>query len=239
MQVKLKVVGGKHAGREIGITIPNFIIGRGEQAHLRPNSDLVSREHCSILTGNGKVIVKDLGSRNGTLVNGNLIDGEFSASPGDVLRVGKLQFEFIIDVAQPSVKKPKVTGVADAVARTRSNGQVADESITDESITDWLAQPVETSKSLTETKQFRFDETPTKMFVKSGETADKNGSVDQDDSTVGDSAEGDSSKGDEPKSGKFKKKKVKPGKLPDRPKDVAESSKGAADDVLRKFFNRR
>ena len=72
MQVVLRVVGGKNDGREITIAVPRFIIGRGETAHLRPASDLVSREHCEILFGDGKVVINDLTSRNGTFVNGKI-----------------------------------------------------------------------------------------------------------------------------------------------------------------------
>ena len=49
MQVSLKVVGGKNDGRLIAINVPEFVIGRGETAHLRPQSDLVSRAHFSRL----------------------------------------------------------------------------------------------------------------------------------------------------------------------------------------------
>ena len=73
MQVVLKVVGGKNDGREITIAVPRFIIGRGDTAHLRPASDLVSREHCEILVSDGSVIINDLKSRNGTFVNGKRI----------------------------------------------------------------------------------------------------------------------------------------------------------------------
>ncbi len=39
MQVNLKVIGGKNDGRMIGIAVSEFIIGRGEQAHLRPQAN--------------------------------------------------------------------------------------------------------------------------------------------------------------------------------------------------------
>lgn len=227
MQVILKVIGGKHDGREIPITIPEFIIGRGDNAHLRPNSDLISRKHCSIKVDEGKVVIKDMGSRNGTLINGKLIDNEHEVQPGDILRVGRLQFEMVIDVAQPSAKKPKVQDVADAVARTGDNTAKSGP-LNEESITDWLSQPSESSASMADTQHFRFDETPTKLFTKSGETKSKSDS---------DSIDSDTTE-EESKSGRHKKKK-KPGKLPNKPVQVSESSKSAADDVLRKFFNRR
>jgi len=49
MQVFLKIIGGKNDGREIKISVPEFVIGRGDTAHLKPSSDLVSRRHCSRL----------------------------------------------------------------------------------------------------------------------------------------------------------------------------------------------
>ena len=120
MQVVLKVVGGKSDGREIKISVPRFIIGRGETAHLRPSSDLVSREHCEILVGNGKVIINDLKSRNGTFVNGKQLEKRHKAKSGDSLRVGRLQFEVVIDPVKASTKKPRVAGVVEAASRTAS-----------------------------------------------------------------------------------------------------------------------
>ena len=89
MQVRLKVIGGKNDGREIKISVPSFIIGRGEQAHLRPASDMVSRKHCAVNIKDGKVTVEDLGSRNGTFINGKAIDAPHTVEVGDTLRVGR------------------------------------------------------------------------------------------------------------------------------------------------------
>ncbi|HMO15966.1 MAG TPA: FHA domain-containing protein [Pirellulaceae bacterium] len=231
MQVKLKVRGGKHEGREIALTVPEFVIGRGDEAHLRPSSDLVSRRHCSIKVTEGKVIVADLGSRNGTYVNDTLLEKPHEAAPGDLLRIGKLEFELVIDVAKPSAKKPKVADIADAIARTQIDSSKKEGVVDEDSIFDWLSQPNE-SKALQETNQFRFEETSTKLFIRSTDIEAQEGAT----KGSGELPESVSSVS-EPKSGKFNKKK--PGKLPERPKQVAESSKGAADDVLRKFFNRR
>ena len=228
MQVKLKVIGGKNDGREIRLNIPEFVIGRGDEAHLRPNSDLISRQHCSIKVDNGRVIIADLGSRNGTFVNGRQLEGPHEAKPGDLLRVGRLQFEMVIDHVQPGAKKPKVEGVAEAAARTAS--AAGGEGFDEESITDWLSAPQDaedSTQALADTQQFRLDETPTKLFVRSDEMNRSKSS---------DTAEFEAPE-EEPPSGTMKKKK--PGRLPNRPKFSAESSKVAADEVLRKFFNRR
>ena len=84
----VRVVGGKNDGREIKISVPRFVIGRGDTAHLRPSSDLVSREHCEILVGDGSVIVNELKSRNGTFVNGQLVASHWLGH-GDTINIGK------------------------------------------------------------------------------------------------------------------------------------------------------
>jgi pSer/pThr/pTyr-binding forkhead associated (FHA) protein len=75
MEVRLKVVGGKNAGHELILAGPKFFIGRAEDCQLRPKSDLVSRHHCVILVEEGFVAIRDFGSKNGTLINGQAVAG--------------------------------------------------------------------------------------------------------------------------------------------------------------------
>ncbi len=235
MRVVLKVVGGKNDGREIAINIPKFIIGRGEEAHLRPGSDLVSRQHCSITKEAGKVIIQDMGSRNGTFVNGKQITEPHEAKKGDSLRVGRLQFEVIVDHAKPAAKKPKVVGVVDAATRTVTSSKPAS---LEDSITDWLdddgddqepATDVKKILNSAETVQMNFGET----MVFEPQNEEEHDALSDSDSTELDTVQ-DLKKDD----GK-KKKKAKYGKLPNIPKFSHDDSTTAADDVLRKFFNRR
>ena len=48
MHVKLKVLRGASAGKEVAVKGPRFFIGRSEECHLRVNSDAISRRHCAI-----------------------------------------------------------------------------------------------------------------------------------------------------------------------------------------------
>ncbi|MFT5303614.1 MAG: pSer/pThr/pTyr-binding forkhead associated (FHA) protein [Mariniblastus sp.] len=217
MQVVLRVVGGKNDGREITIAVPRFIVGRGDTAHLRPASDLVSREHCEILVADGKVIINDLKSRNGTFVNGKQLEGTHVAKPGDSLRIGRLQFEIVIDPVKASVKKPKVESVVEAAARTANQKK----SSLEDSITDWLSdaeeEPGSSERDMiasAETIQLNLEETS--VF---GTTKRVNDGPDEEEDT--------------------ESKKKGPKKLPPIPKHQHDSSTTAADDVLRKFFNRR
>lgn len=92
MKVQLIVVQGKPEGKVIPLNGPNFKIGRGEACHLRPNSELISREHAEVSIGADSVSVRDLGSRNGTLVNNKLLSGPQVVKNGDLIQVGPLTF---------------------------------------------------------------------------------------------------------------------------------------------------
>jgi pSer/pThr/pTyr-binding forkhead associated (FHA) protein len=217
MQVVLRVVGGKNDGREITIAVPRFIIGRGDTAHLRPASDLVSREHCEILFGGGKVIINDLASRNGTFVNGKQLTETHVAKSGDSLRIGLLQFEVVIDPVKASAKKPRVGDVVEAAARTAQNKKTRLE----DSITDWLTDEEDNPN------------TAERDAIASSETIQLNL---EETSVFGTTKR--ESKADEP-TGEESPSEDGPKKLPPMPKRQHDSSTTAADDVLKKFFNRR
>ncbi len=64
-------------------------IGRNRTASIQLLHDgSVSRRHAMIVISGQRAILKDLGSRNGTYVNGELVDGERELQPGDMLRLG-------------------------------------------------------------------------------------------------------------------------------------------------------
>ncbi len=125
MDVKLIVVGGKHAGQEVEVPGPRFFIGRAEDCHLRPQSEQISRHHAAILIESGFVAVRDLGSRNGTYVNGELLTGEHELKNGDRLKLGPLEFEVELAVSLSGKKKPKVHSVEEAAARAAESGSQA------------------------------------------------------------------------------------------------------------------
>jgi hypothetical protein len=101
LQAKLKVVGGRHHGKIIPLATRKFLIGREQDCHLRPNSELVSRHHCALWVDDFSVRVRDLGSTNGTFVNNQRVRGELVLGAGDHIRVGKLDFELLVgDLAE-------------------------------------------------------------------------------------------------------------------------------------------
>ncbi|MFH5804269.1 FHA domain-containing protein [Alienimonas sp. DA493] len=93
LSAQLVVRGGKHEGKRIVLNRGRFLIGREQDCNLRPSSDLVSRHHCVFHMDDYTVRLRDLGSTNGTLVNGERLSGERTLAAGDRVTVGKLTFE--------------------------------------------------------------------------------------------------------------------------------------------------
>jgi pSer/pThr/pTyr-binding forkhead associated (FHA) protein len=97
MNVKLVVVQGKPEGKEIPLRTQKFLIGRGTECHLRPNSELISRHHCLLIIGESGVTLRDLGSTNGTLVNGERAEGDVAILHEDLIQVGPLGFRLVME----------------------------------------------------------------------------------------------------------------------------------------------
>ena len=84
---------GKWQGRTIPVNRSPFLIGRDPACQLRPASPLVSGRHCVVTTHDGKIFVRDLGSTNGTFLNGQRLSSEQELRHADVVRIGPLDFE--------------------------------------------------------------------------------------------------------------------------------------------------
>ena len=83
-------------GREYPIAIGSTTIGRGEQATLRLPDVGISRRHARLDFDGSQVVLTDLGSTNGTLVNGQRISA-VALNPGDVIQVGTTTLTFRLD----------------------------------------------------------------------------------------------------------------------------------------------
>jgi len=101
MELTLKVMTGKYGGQKIKVQHEKFLIGRSDECQLRPQSEAISRQHCVIRLGDDQATVQDLGSRNGTFVNGEKITAAVPLKSGDKLSLGQLIFEIAIPAAAP------------------------------------------------------------------------------------------------------------------------------------------
>ena len=153
MHVKLKVLRGASAGKEIAVKSLQFVIGRAEECSLRVNSEAISRQHCVITFDGHEVRIRDLRSRNGTFVNGERLEAPCRLVMGDQLRVGPM--EFLVTYAfVPQAS----TGV---VAESRS--PLSAEQDMAGRISDWLTEAEDTDRRVdsaeVETRVFRMDDT--------------------------------------------------------------------------------
>jgi diguanylate cyclase (GGDEF)-like protein len=83
----LVVLQGTNVGEMHKIDGPEMIIGRANNVNVRLNDDGISRRHCRVLQIAGQVIIEDLGSANGTLVNGEVVQHK-PLQEGDKIRLG-------------------------------------------------------------------------------------------------------------------------------------------------------
>ena len=111
MVIKLVVASGKSAGRAISIKRNRLLIGRAEECDVRPLSEDVSRRHCEVLVGPAEAWIQDLGSRNGSFVNGARITEKTRLKDGDIIRVGALELK--VSCTDPAAK----AGSEDDVSR--------------------------------------------------------------------------------------------------------------------------
>jgi hypothetical protein len=87
-------------------------IGRSHDGDLVVLAVSVSREHAVVTRGDAGWSVRDLGSRNGTFVDGVRCQGRTALSPRSLLKVGDVALWFITELAQPVRTPAMVTGGA-------------------------------------------------------------------------------------------------------------------------------
>jgi pSer/pThr/pTyr-binding forkhead associated (FHA) protein len=86
-ELSLEIVEGTGAGRMVALAGP-VTVGRAGDADLVLADELVSRHHARITPSGSGAVVEDLGSRNGTFVNGEAVPGPTHLVPGDQLQLG-------------------------------------------------------------------------------------------------------------------------------------------------------
>ena len=85
---ELVIQSGKLQGKRLLLPAKEMVVGRDEDCDLRIGSASVSRMHCIIKNSAEGILVTDLGSQNGTLVNDVPIKAPTLLREGDVLRIG-------------------------------------------------------------------------------------------------------------------------------------------------------
>jgi pSer/pThr/pTyr-binding forkhead associated (FHA) protein len=86
---KLVFIDRNFAGKVYPLTIEKTTVGRGDENVLVIRDSSLSARHCEILVNGEEVIVRDVGSRNGTMVDGRLLKNQQTAvKNGQIVRFG-------------------------------------------------------------------------------------------------------------------------------------------------------
>lgn len=93
---RLLILSQLEGDRVFDLSEDNTVIGRGDDATLILANISVSRHHAEIVLGEEKALIKDLGSSNGTRVNGKTVQ-EAELSNGDEIMLGKYNLVFVGD----------------------------------------------------------------------------------------------------------------------------------------------
>jgi pSer/pThr/pTyr-binding forkhead associated (FHA) protein len=103
------------------------LIGRGPECNLRIASTDVSRRHCQIIVTDDAVLVRDLGSSNGTFIDGVQIDAgtDVAVAPGSQLSVGGVKFVMHFDPPALTAGDPDADAGDSTVNLPRGAGREA------------------------------------------------------------------------------------------------------------------
>lgn len=213
MITKLIVASGKSAGRAISIKRSKLLIGRAEECDVRPLSEDVSRRHCAVHVGPADVWVEDLGSRNGTFVNGVRIKEKTKVATGDLIRVGALELKV-------SCSAPAAAGSEEDVSR-------------------WLMTDEGPAGMFDTTQSVRTASAADQAADSSSIHADPPVSSTGSGVTAGGTGSGISKSSSALAIEAVKESKSKPGMLPQQPKKGSDTSRDAAAEALKKFFGGR
>jgi pSer/pThr/pTyr-binding forkhead associated (FHA) protein len=96
----------KNAGR-FPLRGQRFIIGRSNVNHIEVKDSLVSRVHALITVEDGQYFLDDLGSTNGTFLNGTAITRRQPLNDRDTIRLGESIFTFVQRTSTANMEETK------------------------------------------------------------------------------------------------------------------------------------
>jgi two-component system, NtrC family, response regulator HydG len=100
----------------------SITIGRAPTNAICVKDERCSRNHAEVFQSKGQWTLRDLDSRNGTLVDGKRIQSDYSLQAGDVVRIGNSQLAFVHDLSQAFPDTHTILRTAQAVDSVSENG---------------------------------------------------------------------------------------------------------------------
>jgi two-component system cell cycle response regulator len=90
----LVVIYGSELGKKYNLNAPSLVIGRSSKCDIQIDQESISRNHTKIVNTSKSILIRDLGSTNGTYVNDEPID-EYVMRDGDLIKIGRTIFKFL------------------------------------------------------------------------------------------------------------------------------------------------
>jgi pSer/pThr/pTyr-binding forkhead associated (FHA) protein len=120
----LQIVDGPAAGTHLAIGEEPLVLGRGETGPGTLGDDpQLSRRHASVARRDGGLVVEDLGSTNGTLVNGQTIAAPTPVDHGDTVEAGSTVMRVVAPAARAAAPSPDGL-VVEVVSGPASGAQI-------------------------------------------------------------------------------------------------------------------
>jgi FHA domain-containing protein len=92
-KLRVRSAAGLSAGAAYDLS-SGALLGRGDQADIRLEDSFASSQHARLVPQGGVMVLEDLGSTNGTYLNGEALRGPQPLHAGDTIRIGDSEFTF-------------------------------------------------------------------------------------------------------------------------------------------------
>jgi diguanylate cyclase (GGDEF)-like protein len=90
----LVVIYGDELGKKYNLNTPSVVVGRSSKCDIQIDQESISRNHSKIVNTGKSILVRDLGSTNGTYVNDEPVE-EYVLRDGDLIKIGRTIFKFL------------------------------------------------------------------------------------------------------------------------------------------------
>jgi len=114
--MQLHLMSSESTGDAHGLVETPVVIGRGETVEVHISDIWASRRHCELKEEDGKLVLRDLKSTHGTIVNGQIVT-EAVLKPGDEITIGLTRLTIHWKESERTKHQPNAGGVESSQAR--------------------------------------------------------------------------------------------------------------------------
>lgn len=132
----LQIESGDNKGKRLRLPDRPVVVGRGDGVDVRIRSTEISREHCRLTSDGDDLLVDDLGSSNGTFINGRPIQGQSRLTAGDRISFGPVTLR-LMGIRKKSAPKSKSSDLNDS-RMVDTSALAKAKKVSDDDVSSWL-----------------------------------------------------------------------------------------------------